>query len=56
LQSEILDMKADPSIAAAGVVVESRLDKGRGPVSTVLIVKGTLKKEICSLVVLLMEK
>jgi len=44
LQSEILDMKADPSIAAAGVVVESRLDKGRGPVSTVLIVKGTLKK------------
>ena len=44
LQSEILDMKADPSIAAAGVVVESRLDKGRGPVSTVLIAKGTLKK------------
>ena len=44
LQSEILDMKADPSIAAAGVVVESRLDKGRGPVSTVLIIKGTLKK------------
>ena len=44
LQSEILDMKADPSIPAAGVVVESRLDKGRGPVSTVLIVKGTLKK------------
>ncbi|MDB9711517.1 translation initiation factor IF-2 [Pelagibacteraceae bacterium] len=44
LQSEIIDMKADPSIAAAGVVVESRLDKGRGPVSTVLIIKGTLKK------------
>ena len=44
LQSEILDMKADSTIAAAGVVVESRLDKGRGPVSTVLITKGTLKK------------
>ena len=44
LQSEILDMKADPTIAAAGVVIESRLDKGRGPVSTVLIYKGTLKK------------
>ena len=44
LQAELLDMKSDPTVAAAGVVVESRLDKGRGPVSTVLITKGTLRK------------
>ena len=44
LQSELLDMKSDPTVSAAGVVIESKLDKGRGPVSTVLITKGTLKK------------
>jgi translation initiation factor IF-2 len=41
LQSEVMDLKADPSIRAQGVVVDSRLEKGRGPVVTVLIQKGT---------------
>ena len=44
LQAELLDLKSDPTVSAAGVVIESRLDKGRGPVSTVLITKGTLKR------------
>ncbi len=41
LQAEVLDLKSDPSIRASGVVVESELEKGRGPVATVLIQKGT---------------
>jgi len=41
LQAEMLDLKADPSIRGQGVVVEARLEKGRGPVATVLIQKGT---------------
>ena len=42
LQAEILDLKANPDRAAEGTVVESRLDRGRGPVATVLVQKGTL--------------
>lgn len=43
LQAEVLDLKADPNRTAEGVVVEARMDKGRGSVATVLIQKGTLK-------------
>lgn len=43
LQAEIMELKANPLKAAKGVVIESKLDKGRGPVATVLIQKGTLK-------------
>ncbi len=42
LQAEILDLKANPERAAEGTVIESRLDRGRGPVATVLVQKGTL--------------
>ncbi|MEA3296860.1 MAG: translation initiation factor IF-2, partial [candidate division Zixibacteria bacterium] len=41
LQAEIMDLHADPTIRGQGVVVDSRLEKGRGPVVTVLIQKGT---------------
>jgi len=44
LQAEILDLKAPIEGKAGGVVVEARLDKGRGVVATILIQKGTLKK------------
>ena len=44
LQSEILDLKASYSDNARGVVLESKIDKGKGPVSTILINNGTLKK------------
>ena len=44
LQAEMLDLKADPAIRAQGVVVDARLEKGLGPVATVLIQKGTCKK------------
>jgi translation initiation factor IF-2 len=44
LQAELLDLKANPDRAAEGVVVESKLDKGRGPVATVLIERGTLRR------------
>jgi translation initiation factor IF-2 len=44
LQSEILDLKANPHRAAEGSVIESRLDRGRGPVATVLVQKGTLRQ------------
>jgi translation initiation factor IF-2 len=43
LQAELLELKANPNREAHGVVVESKLEKGRGPVSTVLIQKGTLR-------------
>lgn len=43
LQSEVLELKANHTAAARGVVVEAKLDKGRGPVSTVLIQDGSLK-------------
>ena len=42
LQAEILDLKANPDRAAEGTVIESKLDRGRGPVATVLVQKGTL--------------
>jgi translation initiation factor IF-2 len=44
LQSEILDLSASFSGPATGVVIESKIDKGKGPVSTILITNGLLKK------------
>ena len=44
LQSEVLELKAPVNAPAKGVVIESRLDKGRGPVATVLVRSGTLRK------------
>ncbi|MFG1376674.1 translation initiation factor IF-2 [Xanthobacter autotrophicus] len=43
LQSELLDLRASPDRAAEGTVVEAKLDRGRGPVATVLVQRGTLK-------------
>ena len=43
LTSEMLELKANPNRKARGVVIEARLDKGRGPVATLLVQKGTLK-------------
>ena len=42
LQAEVLDLKANPDRTAEGVVIEAKLDKGRGPVATVLVQSGTL--------------
>ena len=42
LQSEVLDLKANPNRSADGTVIESSLDKGKGPVATVLVQRGTL--------------
>ncbi|SFJ59978.1 translation initiation factor IF-2 [Celeribacter neptunius] len=44
LQAEILELKANPDRAAEGAVIEAQLDVGRGPVATVLVQKGTLKR------------
>ncbi|MGV8843241.1 MAG: translation initiation factor IF-2 [Pseudomonas sp.] len=44
LQAEILELQATPAAPGRGVVVESRLDKGRGPVATVLVQDGTLRQ------------
>ena len=44
LQADLLDLKADFLTKASGVILESRIDKGKGPVSTVLITNGSLKK------------
>ena len=44
LQSEILDLKTDFESKATGVVLESKIDIGRGPVATIIITSGTLKK------------
>ncbi|WP_457097397.1 translation initiation factor IF-2 [Lysobacter sp. P5_B9] len=44
LQAEVLDLQAVPTGRATGVVIESSLDKGRGPVATVLVQQGELKK------------
>ncbi|MEE2672977.1 MAG: translation initiation factor IF-2 [Myxococcota bacterium] len=43
LQAEVLELKADPSLRAGGVVIEASLSKGRGPVATVLVQEGTLQ-------------
>jgi translation initiation factor IF-2 len=44
LQAEILELKAAPNRAAKGVIIEGRLDRGRGPVATVLVQTGTLRE------------
>ncbi|MCR9265976.1 MAG: translation initiation factor IF-2 [Alphaproteobacteria bacterium] len=44
LQAELLDLKANPDREADGIVIESQVDKGRGPVATVLVRRGTLKR------------
>ncbi|NOR20045.1 MAG: translation initiation factor IF-2 [Xanthomonadales bacterium] len=44
LQAELLELKADPDRRARGLVIESSLDKGRGPVATVLVQNGTLNR------------
>jgi translation initiation factor IF-2 len=43
LQAELLDLKANPSRSAEGVIIEAKLERGRGPVGTVLVQRGTLK-------------
>ena len=43
LQAELMELKANPERAAEGSVLEAKLDKGRGPVATVLVTRGTLK-------------
>jgi translation initiation factor IF-2 len=44
LQAEVLELKAPADAAAKGLVIEARLDRGRGPVATVLVQSGTLKR------------
>jgi translation initiation factor IF-2 len=44
LQAEVLELKASPDAPARGVVIEARLDKGRGPVATLLVQSGTLRR------------
>jgi translation initiation factor IF-2 len=44
LQAELLELKADPEMRAQGLVIESSLDKGRGPMATVLVQNGTLRR------------
>ncbi|HEU0193092.1 MAG TPA: translation initiation factor IF-2 N-terminal domain-containing protein, partial [Gaiellales bacterium] len=43
LQADVLDLKANPDASASGVIIESRLDVGRGPVATMLVQRGTLR-------------
>ncbi|MCV0429817.1 MAG: translation initiation factor IF-2, partial [Roseibium sp.] len=43
LQAEVLELQANPDRTAEGIVIEAQLDRGRGPVATVLVQKGTLK-------------
>jgi translation initiation factor IF-2 len=42
LQADIMELKANPKVSASGVVIEAKLDRGRGPVATVLLQEGTL--------------
>ncbi len=44
LQAEVLELKANPARAAVGAVIEAKLDVGRGPIATVLVQNGTLRK------------
>ncbi len=44
LQADVLELKADPDRPARGIIIEAKLDKGRGPVATVLIQEGTLRE------------
>jgi translation initiation factor IF-2 len=44
LQAEVMDLRANPDRSAEGVVIEAKLDKGRGPVGSVLVQRGTLKR------------
>ncbi len=44
LQAELMDLKANPKRNADGLVIESKIEKGRGPVSTLLVKRGTLKR------------
>jgi translation initiation factor IF-2 len=43
LQAEVMELKANPKVRARGVIIESHLDKGRGPVATLMIQKGVLR-------------
>ncbi len=44
LQAEIMELKANPDRTAEGIVIEAKLDKGRGPVATILVQRGTMKR------------
>ncbi|MGI6105646.1 MAG: translation initiation factor IF-2 [Raoultibacter sp.] len=44
LQADVLELKANPDVEASGFVIEANLDKGRGPVATVLVQRGTLRQ------------
>ncbi len=44
LQAEVMDLREDPKGKAEGIVIESKIESGRGPVATILVQKGTLKK------------
>jgi translation initiation factor IF-2 len=44
LQADVLELKADPDRSARGIIIEAKLDRGRGPVATVLIQQGTLRE------------
>ena len=43
LQAEVMELKANPTLRGKGVVIESKLDKGRGPIATMIIESGTLR-------------